>query len=396
MTVLTSTHTLAAHVAQQQSTNTATATSNVRKTSKLPSDDVASALDAVRSALIPFIDGGTSTVVAFQTACGLRRIDRTRFAVGNPLLHAIMRTASACGDELFYIVFLPLFAWLYAASVARRLLFVWFVTYVVGQSIKDALMLPRPPAPPVIRVESHYSAEYGMPSTHAMGALTLPLYLVLSAGIDDAALFVALIALCVVWCATISLSRLYAGVHSAADIIGGLLLGSLCLGFGLIFDGAVEAIVTRHQSALSLIVVSALLILMIYPTTAHWTNAKGDTAIVIGVTAGAFIASNQIYFPHFTALAETAVCSNGVTACITSAAARALLGSCVLFATRFVCKAYFMSIVAPVLLTADEKRERVDPWKCYTTEIPVRVVTYGLVGFNAIFTAPYLFQIANI
>jgi len=235
-----------------------------------------------------------------------------------------------------------------------------------------------------------------MPSTHAMGSFTLPFYILITTRITYTVAFAALCIFCAVWCASISLSRLYAGVHCLADIIGGLIIGVVCLTVGVLYDDVVEAVITRHPSALSLIVVTGLLILIAYPTTQHWTNAKGDTAIIIGVTAGVFIASNQLYFAQFTALAENGTCALSTTACITSGVLRFLIGSAVLFATRFVCKAGLMDMIAPVLLTPSQLKAQIDPWKCYTTEIPVRVLTYGLIGFNAVFTVPYIFHYLGI
>ena len=41
--------------------------------------------------------------------------------------------------------------------------------------MKDILRLPRPAMPPVIQLESKWALEYGMPSTHAMVGLSVPL-----------------------------------------------------------------------------------------------------------------------------------------------------------------------------------------------------------------------------
>jgi len=43
-----------------------------------------------------------------------------------------------------------------------------------GQALKDILKIPRPSAPPVVRLERRYALEYGMPSTHAMVGAGMP------------------------------------------------------------------------------------------------------------------------------------------------------------------------------------------------------------------------------
>ena len=51
----------------------------------------------------------------------------------------------------------------------------------IGQLMKDVLKLPRPPSPPVVKLEKRVDAEYGLPSTHAMAATAISFTLLLSA-----------------------------------------------------------------------------------------------------------------------------------------------------------------------------------------------------------------------
>lgn len=51
-------------------------------------------------------------------------------------------------------------------------IFVFFL--FSGQVSKDIIRWPRPPCPPVIRLQKKWSLEYGMPSTHAMVGVALP------------------------------------------------------------------------------------------------------------------------------------------------------------------------------------------------------------------------------
>lgn len=55
------------------------------------------------------------------------------------------------------------------------------VVMYVGQVMKDVLKLPRPPSPPVVKLETRVDAEYGLPSTHAMAATAISFTLLLSA-----------------------------------------------------------------------------------------------------------------------------------------------------------------------------------------------------------------------
>ena len=106
--------------------------------------------------------------------------------------------------------------------MGRQLVRVWALTLYVGQVIKDLYKLPRPVLldKRVQMLSSRYEAEYGLPSTHAMGATSIPLVLynnyILSGG--SALLY---------W-ASVSASRLYLGVHSPADVVVGWILGATC------------------------------------------------------------------------------------------------------------------------------------------------------------------------
>lgn len=75
------------------------------------------------------------------------------------------------GDELFYATMIPFWFWNIDGAVGRRVVFVWSIVMYIGQGLKDIIRWPRP-GPPVQRLQSKWSVEYGMPSTHAMVKLT--------------------------------------------------------------------------------------------------------------------------------------------------------------------------------------------------------------------------------
>lgn len=49
----------------------------------------------------------------------------------------------------------------------------------IGQMLKDIISWPRPACPPAIRLQTKWSEEYGMPSTHALIGITIPFSVVL-------------------------------------------------------------------------------------------------------------------------------------------------------------------------------------------------------------------------
>jgi len=94
------------------------------------------------------------------------------------LIDLYLRFASELGYEPFYITVIPFFVWNVDAYVGRLVVTLWCISMYVGQAIKSLVRWPRPPSPPVIRLEKNpiLEMEYGFPSTHATVCTTLPFY----------------------------------------------------------------------------------------------------------------------------------------------------------------------------------------------------------------------------
>lgn len=76
------------------------------------------------------------------------------------------------GDELFYGIFIPIFFFNVDSFIGRRFVFHWFVNMYIGQALKQYFMYERP-KPPAIQLQTKWSNEYALPSTHAMGSLSM-------------------------------------------------------------------------------------------------------------------------------------------------------------------------------------------------------------------------------
>ena len=95
-----------------------------------------------------------------------------------PILHKLFFFGAELGNEIFYITFLPFIYWNVDDYIARRLIMLWVFNMYAGQGLKDVLCWPRPRSPPVLRLETNYAAEFGMPSTHAIAGSIIPFGLV--------------------------------------------------------------------------------------------------------------------------------------------------------------------------------------------------------------------------
>ena len=79
------------------------------------------------------------------------------------------------GDENCYTLLFSFWFWNIDGAVGRRLYLVFNFVMYIGQAVKDVIRWPRPLMPPVVQIESKWALEYGMPSTHSMVGLAVPL-----------------------------------------------------------------------------------------------------------------------------------------------------------------------------------------------------------------------------
>ena len=82
------------------------------------------------------------------------------------------------GEEPFCAFFFSYWFWNLDASIGRRLVLVWNLMMYLGQFLKDVVQSERPRMPVVVRLQTKWAEEFGLPSTHAMMALSLPLSVV--------------------------------------------------------------------------------------------------------------------------------------------------------------------------------------------------------------------------
>lgn len=134
----------------------------------------------------------------------------------NPLIVYLMKAITFLGDEAFYILVLPVVVWCWRKQDGIPIAALMFGTLVLNTLLKNAFSIPRPP-------ESYHlvaATGFGFPSGHAQGAMALWGYLgcrtkkFLPAGII---IFL------------IGFSRVYLGVHSLPDVLGGWTIGFFTL-----------------------------------------------------------------------------------------------------------------------------------------------------------------------
>jgi hypothetical protein len=94
----------------------------------------------------------------------------------HPWLDKVMQVVSYFGDEIAFTLGLPVAAWSITMPAQYMMCVAWALTFYLGHSLKDVFRLPRPFVVDsrVVCLEQHFSAEYGLPSTHAQAVWCVP------------------------------------------------------------------------------------------------------------------------------------------------------------------------------------------------------------------------------
>ncbi|GAB2249342.1 hypothetical protein Droror1_Dr00012701 [Drosera rotundifolia] len=199
----------------------------------------------------------------------------------------------------FYTGFLPLLFWSGHVKLARQMTLLMAFCDYIGNCIKDAISAPRPSCPPVRRItatkdEEEHAQEYGLPSSHTLNTVCLSgymLYYILSqdqngdsglafVGFSAVSLFIGLI----------GLGRIYLGMHSLIDIIGGLVMGLGILVFWIAVSEYIDNFIVSEQNVTYFWAALSLLLSFAYPTpelpTPSFEFHTSFNGVAFGIVAG--------------------------------------------------------------------------------------------------------------
>nr|GMD85697.1 lipid phosphate phosphatase delta [Ipomoea batatas] len=209
-------------------------------------------------------------------------------------------SALSCSVSVpFYTAFLPFLFWSGHCKLARQMTLLMAFCDYMGNCIKDVVSAPRPTSPPVRRItatedEKENALEYGLPSSHTLNTLCLSGYLlhyVLShTKNEDLSTEIAGIALVCLLVGLIGLGRIYLGMHSLIDIIGGLAFGLAILAFWLSVHNYLDDFIVSGQNVTYFWSALSFLLLFAYPTpeqpTPSFEYHTAFDGVALGIVAG--------------------------------------------------------------------------------------------------------------
>jgi len=321
------------------------------------------------------------------------------YRITNLFWHILFWIGSQLGDEGFYALFFSFWFWNIDGAVGRRVILIWNLTMYIGQAFKDIIRWPRPSMPPVVKLETKWALEYGMPSTHAMIGLAVPASVILFTMHRYEYPFLLWVATAVTWCTLVCCSRMYMGMHTLADIVGGLTASSLLL-LGLIpLVDSTDYFLLSSPLAPSVTLSLTVLAIVYYPGSDRWTPARGDTVVVLGSYLGSHL-GNWLNFqcgllggspgpPPYPILWPT-LAQYGLTL------VRVIIGGGIGVATRAVFKPTSYFTVCTILQCDGETLKLQDHHirnkEKLAAELFCKLLTYTAIGFNVCFLAPGVFR----
>jgi len=298
------------------------------------------------------------------------------YKVTYPWLHKFFMIGSSFGDEIFYITYLPIIYWCFEHFTGARIVQIWVVTMYLGQVLKEILQMPRPTCPPAYPMENQHKAEFGFPSTHATAASSLSfgtLFCLFGRYNINMSLGYTLATMFTLW---VCLSRVYKGMHSILDILGGLTVSALYITLGWSYLSDVQDQIQQNIFSPVLIIVANFCLGWFYP--GGNCASRKDTVMILGVGAGVNLATwanYQLAFDYDSYMTpDWHICFY-----------RILHGIIIVGVVRSGSKTLISQMIEYLYqpITANNVKTR-------SIEVPLTFSIYTLIGFSVAFVIPLI------
>jgi len=179
------------------------------------------------------------------------------------------------GEDIFFMLVTAVTYWCIDKELGYKLGFVTLTSACVGFGLKELLRIPRPIGEPGIRSLRVHTAEgYSFPSGHTQNTTTLWTFFMLK--LKRRWLYITGIMVIFL----VGLSRVYLGVHTPADVAGGIVIGSVwVVVWGRIYDYAESR---KDNRVLIITVGLAALGLLVFKDTNYYKAAGALVGLLIG------------------------------------------------------------------------------------------------------------------
>lgn len=356
-------------------------------------------------------------LVRFQQLCGIQVIAPGKYKITNYVKYYYFKLSSTVGEEMFSL--LPFLIWLVPLQISSAFFLNFGIVLTCGQLVKDWVKYPRPESDKIAKLEKHFETEYGFPSTHAMsGAIPLSLlwsFIRYSRNFHDVsrhesfmkADFLLWIAAGLVVWISVSLSRLYMGVHAVIDIIGGSIIAFFLMGVLHAVGDDIGILLHDSTFSVSILLCLNLLFIFFYPKSTPWSASYGTTAQIFGAWNGF---ETALYYGKTYAQDLLLSIEAGQSQMYASewkspqmyrVFTRVLIGLIAIGITKVltkICASIVFTSISRVLYSShklvviDRLGNKVPESKFYSIEVPVRLINYGSLCWMALIGTPIIWR----
>ncbi|XP_003700813.3 sphingosine-1-phosphate phosphatase 2 [Megachile rotundata] len=325
------------------------------------------------------------------------------YTITNYFWYYLFLFGTQLGDEIFYSTFIPFWFWNIDGAVGRRVVLVWAITMTTGQILKDIICWPRPACPPAVRLQSKWSEEYGMPSTHAMIGVSIPFSVVLFT--MNRYIYPVSIGwtIAFLWCTLVCMSRLYLGMHTVLDIIAGLILAIVLMIILIPLVDITDYYILSNVWVVAILIAFSIGVIVYYPCSKKWTPTRGDTTMVVSVTTGIHVGAWLNYNTGVMVTPPTPPPYHIIWPSYTMFGCmilRTILGFCNILAAKSICKSFSYGILCAILKTNPKDLMRSQNYSENKYKVLVDLVYKYfycfVIGVNTVYFLPNFFTMIGI
>ena len=193
----------------------------------------------------------------------------------SPFWDSFFQIVTMTGEESFYIIAAAIIFWCVNKKFGYKLGFALLTSTITNIILKDIINAARPIGVPGIRsLRVETATGQSFPSGHTQGATTFWISCIIKVR-RKWIYIVGILAITLV-----SISRLYLGLHYPIDVIGGIVIGIICVIISnYIFEYAEK---TKKTWVLMIIIVPTLIGMIFFREKAYYTIAGTVLGFFIG------------------------------------------------------------------------------------------------------------------
>lgn len=211
----------------------------------------------------------------------------------SPWLDTYFALTANLGTHTFFMTALPICFWCGFPGMGIALVQMLAAGVYLSGAVKDMVCLPRPLSPPLQRITMSGSAalEYGFPSTHTTNAVSVAIFCAhqihLMRGNLSPWTNIALQGMVYCYALSITVGRMYCGMHGFFDVIFGAMLGAVITWVRIALGEAFDSwLLAGDWKRIALVTAAILLAVRTHPEPADNCPCFDDSVAFLGVVVG--------------------------------------------------------------------------------------------------------------